>query len=57
MGPCRATLEAWGRQPLLRSQEIPTMTQAQAADLRALIAELTRSGQHAEAAAVASLLD
>ena len=33
------------------------MTQKQAADLRALVAELTRQGQHAEAAAVASLLD
>lgn len=33
------------------------MTQAQAADLRALIAELTRNGQHQEAAAVATLLD
>jgi len=33
------------------------MTTQQVADLRALIAELTRSGQHAEAAAVATLLD
>ena len=33
------------------------MTAKQAADLRALIAELTRSGQHAEAEALATLLD
>ena len=32
------------------------MTQKQAADLRAYIAELTRQGQHAEALALATLL-
>jgi hypothetical protein len=49
MGPAGAILKM--------SREVPLMTQQQAADLRALVAELTRSGQHAEAAAVASLLD